>query len=477
MQQKPNILWVTLESVRADHTQVYGYERRTTPKIQAEADRSDATVLSTPISQSMWTPAATASILTGTYLSTHRLGQDGKAQQKLRQDIDTLPELLRDAGYETALFTPNSYISSSTGLDRGFDTVEDLHVDKNEFLPQNSSAIPNWNSAFRRLRELRSFSPEQLKKDVSHNPTATVPVRFKRWRKRTGSPDEPFFAYAHLDAPHHPYQPVSKWRDTFTSEIPISTDEAQSLVESIYDGSAAIKRQMAQGLDINETQWAGIKALYDAEIRFVDTVAGRLIESARNKSERDLIVIVTGDHGDLFGEYGLLGHNLVLHDGLIRVPLIVTGIDDIKDGTETATQHIDVTKTLASIAGVNSEQFEGRDIRDADREFGISQRGVANLEAYTKFDQDFEVPGIGTEPISAVRTADFKYVEGESTSQLYKLPNEMVDVSEQYPEAIKAHAEILSKNDIEWVFDTDQAAAEFDEAAQQRLQDLGYLTD
>jgi hypothetical protein len=82
-----------------------------------------------------------------------------------------------------------------------------------------------------------------------------------------------------------------------------------------------------------------------------------------------------------------------------------------------------------------------------------------------------------TEPISAVRTADFKYVEGESTSQLYKLPNEMVDVSEQYPEAIKAHAEILSKNDIEWVFDTDQAAAEFDEAAQQRLQDLGYITD
>ncbi|WP_417935971.1 sulfatase-like hydrolase/transferase [Haloarcula saliterrae] len=209
MQKRPNILWITLESVRADHTSMYGYSRNTTPNIQSETSRSDATVFSTPVSQSMWTPASTASMLTGTYLSTHRLGQDGKAQKKLRQELDTFPQLLHQSGYETVLFTPNSYISSSTGLDRGFATVDDLSVSKESFLQRGSAVKENWACAMERIRELDTIDLQRLKDDVAHNPTATIPRRFKSWNKRERD-ESPFFAYAHIDSPHHPYRPVSK---------------------------------------------------------------------------------------------------------------------------------------------------------------------------------------------------------------------------------------------------------------------------
>ena len=76
---KPNILWLTLESVRAGHTSVYGYHKNTTPFLEKISQRAEATVLDPMIASSMWTPASTASMLTGTHLSTHQLGQDGKA--------------------------------------------------------------------------------------------------------------------------------------------------------------------------------------------------------------------------------------------------------------------------------------------------------------------------------------------------------------------------------------------------------------
>ncbi|RZH67021.1 sulfatase-like hydrolase/transferase [Natrinema altunense] len=477
MTQKPNILWLTLESVRADHTTTYGYERETTPNIEAVSERSDATVLSTAVSQSMWTPASTASILTGTYLSTHQLGQDGKAQQKLRTDIRTFPQLLSNMGYETKLFTPNIYISSSTGLDRGFDDVENLITSKDDFLPTSTLFVDNWCCAARRLFEMDGVSVSRYKNDVIHNKTDIVPSRFRRWKKDRSGSNQPFFAYAHLHAPHHPYLPIGKYRDIFDDDLEMSIDEAYSLVDNIYDGSDEIKRRMARGLDLDQHEWNAIRALYDAETRLADHIAGKVIEEARDMSDRDLIIIITSDHGDLFGEYGLLGHNLVLHDGLIRVPLVISGINDIADGPDITTQHIDVVKTLASITGVETEQFEGRDIRNPDRRFAISQRGVASVDSYTEHDPNFRIPKVDKEPLTAVRSSQYKYLESTGVQLLYDLPNEETDISETHPEMCQEFSDVLDEQGITWDHTGDRASSEFDDAARQRLRDLGYITD
>ncbi|MDS0259772.1 sulfatase-like hydrolase/transferase [Haloarcula sp. S1CR25-12] len=233
---------------------------------------------------------------------------------------------------------------------------------------------------------------------------------------------------------------------------------------------------MSQGLDISREQWSGIKALYDAEIRFADEVAKQLLQEARTASNRKLIVVITGDHGDLFGESNILGHNLLLHDGLIRVPLIVIGINGMTDGKETVTQHIDVTRTLSAITDVTSDQFEGQDLRDTGRTFGISQRGIVHMDAYTKHNSEFDIE-LGSNPVTAVRTTDYKYIEGGSSQLLYDLPDEETNMSDIHPDVVEKLSDIITDRGIIWKSDSGQEQADFGQETQQRLQDLGYLTD
>ncbi|GAB7121148.1 hypothetical protein JCM9743_36190 [Natrinema sp. JCM 9743] len=254
-------------------------------------------------------------------------------------------------------------------------------------------------------------------------------------------------------------------------------DEAYSLVDDIYDGSDEIKRRMACGLDLDQREWNAIRTLYDAETRFTDDIAGKVIEEVRDMSDRDLIIIITSDHGDLFGEYGLLGHNLVLHDGLIRVPLVISGISDIADGPDITTQHIDVVKTLASITGAETEQFEGRDIRNSNRRFALSQRGIASVDSYMEYNSSFRIPKVDKDPLTAVRSSQYKYLESSDIQLLYDLPNEETDLSETHSEKCQELSDVLDEQGIAWNHTDDRDSAEFDDAARQRLRDLGYITD
>ena len=217
--------------------------------------------------------------------------------------------------------------------------------------------------------------------------------------------------------------------------------------------------------------------MYDAEVCFADVIAGKLLTAARETPNRETVVVVTGDHGDLFGEYGLVGHNLVLHDGLIRVPLVLTGIEGIVDGPEMVTQHIDVTRTLAEIAGVSTEQFNGRDLREQPRQFGISQRGVAHIHRYREFNESFGVPNMGSKPTSAVRTATEKYIESDETRALYRLPDEETNMIDEGLKSAERLSGYLTEQGISWTPGETEERARFDETTKQRLHDLGYMTE
>lgn len=473
---RPNILWITLESVRAEHTSVYGYERDTTPNIRTIAERDDSTTFENGIAQSMWTPASTASILTGTYLSTHRLGQDGKGEERINSNIDTFPERLAESGYRTALFSPNPYISSATGLDRGFDTTKYITTTKESFLPGSSDAVDHWISAGQNLLNADWFGVKNFKNEIEHNSTAVLQRNASRWLNSHKN-KSPYFLYAHLPAPHHPYLPLSDYRELFFDDISVDSDVAYNIVDEVYDGSERIKREMAEGLEFTPEEWEGIVALYDAEIRYTDDIADRLVQVARENSDRELIVVITGDHGELFGEHGLIGHNLVLDDNLIHVPLIVAGIDGTATGSEVMTQHIDVTKTLAKITGTDTNQFTGRDIRDPGRNYAISQRGVAHLDAYTKYNEQFAERGFTEVPLSCVRTSEYKYVESNDGDQtLYELPDESTNVASDNIEVVENLKSILQEESITWDETREKQKADFDNDMKERLSDLGYIT-
>jgi len=473
MTARPNVLWLSLESVRADHTSLHGYSRDTTPNLDRISRRPDATVLDPVIAGSMWTPASTAAMLTGTHMSTHQLGQDGKCEQKLLQSVETLPERLSEQGYRTGLFSPTYYIGPETGLDRGFQHTDSLSITKENFFGYDAAARDRIVSGLRCLRADPTTDIGAIKEEITRGKNYLMEQRFDRW---ADTDTDPFFAYAHVPSPHHPYNPVSEFRDAFVDDIEMRLSEAVELSESLYTGTDGIRERMANGLDLSEREWAAIEALYDAEIRYADSTAGKLIETARSQSRRPLVIVVTGDHGDLFGELGLIGHNLALHDGLTHVPGLVVGIDDVVETAETVTQHVDLTRTIAAVTDVSTDGLEGRDIRSSQRPYAISQRGVAHLEEYTKHDEAFDTSRFYQAPFTAVRTPEWKYLANDERSELYDLPDEQTDVIDSNPDVAEELADAIADEEINWRAEGGGESVEFSEQARDQLQDLGYLT-
>lgn len=485
MNDAPNVVWLTLESVRADHTPMDGYERNTTPAIAQLAGESDATAFENCFAHSMWTPASSASILTGTYLSDHGVGKEGTGMRKLPRNLTTLPELLSEEGYRTACLSPNGYLSSANGLDRGFQDfywlsknladggVADLmnyglNLGSHEGSPLNEKT----RGLLKYALNVRSHGPGLTLDKDRHNLAYLTTDIAKQWVSDVTKGEDPFFLYAHVGNPHHPYCPPRRARDRFRDELPTSMEDAIDLSLDTYAGSDEIRRLNANGSPLDDDQWDAIETLYDTEITYADDCVREIVNHVRALDDGNTIFVVTADHGELFGEYGLVGHNLVLHDALTHVPLVVAGADLDCDSDELV-QHVDVTRTVASIAGVDHEQFRGYDLRTEEREYCLSQRGRADFDEFFEINPEFDTELLHEHPVSAIRTREFKYLESAADSHLFALPDETTDVSDDYPEVV----ETLSGVADEWV---DWTAAETDEAEftddmREQLADLGYL--
>lgn len=472
MIRQPNILWLSLESVRADHTPMYGYPRNTTPNLQKLCQREDTHVLHNGIAASNWTRPSTASMLTGTHYSTHNTGGRGARGTKLPDFLETLPELLADTGYHTALFSPAPQISADTGLDRGFEYYTQLRMQPSNFLPTGNHVRETWMSALQHLVEEPTLDPRRIKGDLKGNTNELLFRKIKRWSSRLRTTDMPFFAFAHIWSPHNLFQPPRRFRDSFVDNIDSTVKEAYDLAAEEYGDLAA---KIANGQTFSPEEWDAIKAMYDAEIKYADHTLDRIIDRVEAVSNRDLIIVVTGDHGELFGEKGIISHKIILHDGVIRVPMVVVGIDDVVDGPDMMTQHIDLTYTLAAISDTVIDQFEGRDLRDEDRTYAISQRREWEFSDYTDINPEFDHSRFIKEPYTAVRTSTHKYIESSSHQILYDLPDETTDVSEDTPSIAKELARVIESESIEWSDVFNQKEATFDEATRDHLHDLGYL--
>jgi len=465
-----NVVWITLESVRAANSSVCGYEHDTTPNLRRIAADEDGVAFRNCISQSMWTPASSASILTGTYLFEHRVGYDGEAKEPLPREIDTLPQLFRTEGYRTACLTPNSYLSEATGLDRGF--VKHHLVLLREALKKRETLGPTLKYILRS----RSYGPGFSMNSDEHNETYIMLETLKRWLRSLASSSDPFFLYTHCPNPHLPYTPPKKWIDRFTDETSFSADEALELSLDTYASRDHMVQHIADGPDFSENEWAALEAMYDAEIAYADEFVGRLFDHVQRRVDGKTLFVVTADHGDLFGEQGILGHNLVLDDHLTNVPMVVHGIDGIDHAADSVVQHIDVTRTVAEYLGVSHEQFSGVDLRRDRPDVAISQRGIPHFDEYLEANPDFDASRYHREPMSALRTDEFKYVESDEKSELFALPDEETDVGDEHPGVRDDLGARLARALRE--MDEREAGgreAEYTDAMEQQLSDLGYL--
>jgi arylsulfatase A-like enzyme len=296
---KPNIILITLDTVRADHLSLYGYPRRTTPNIDGWARKG--VVFENAISPTSWTLPSHASMFTG--LLPHQHGAD--SAEPLDPSWWTIGEVLSARGYETAGFTSNlGYGGTGWGMGNGMD----LYDDDSTSLRHNLKSLLLGSMLFQHLYG-KYVKPE----DFDRRGAGQINRDVLRWfNHRT---PRPFYLFINYFDAHEPYLAPGRFTSRFGHVSPWLLDRIESVMESESD-------HLHLSAGDTETLITG----YDNCLASLDNSVGELIDSlSRLPGWDNTIVIITSDHGEGFGEHGAYSHGSNLYREVLRVPLIFAG--------------------------------------------------------------------------------------------------------------------------------------------------------
>ncbi|MDZ7724652.1 MAG: sulfatase [candidate division KSB1 bacterium] len=344
----PNILLISIDSLRSDRLSCYGCARETSPNLDLLA--REGVAFDNTFTAANWTGASLASLLTGLYPTVH--GYTNKYYY-LDPEFITLPQILREHGYQTLSFSNNMYVSSRTGLDKGFDTF--LYQGKPESQPgDHSSGESDWYRTLRDAVPMRArfyikdwLDQSNKRRMLTRDDGACATESAFLQQIGARQPDRPFFAYIHYQEPHSIYFPPYPYRRRFFSG-------------SHWKEGAYLKFDhmgyFAGHVGFSETDVRHYLELYDGEIAYLDWRLGRLFDWLRRQNLwDDTVVMVTSDHGENMGEKGYFWHAFCLYDKLIRVPLIVRYPDwfRINERSAALTQTVDIVPTLLDGLGID----------------------------------------------------------------------------------------------------------------------------
>lgn len=347
---RPNVVWISLDTLRADHVSAYGYGRDTTPQIDRVAKQG--TVFERCYSTTTWTLPAHISMLTGLPVSAHGMCEQTKRDA---DHPDQLPlrgkfvsELLRDSGYATAGFYTWKFLDPQFGLGAGFDIWE--RVDR------NYNTVPGvreaWTAAKERgdWRSLKALYQKHRHLFESGRPWAAPAVdRALAWMDgELDGEGRPFLLFLHLFDIHDPYAPPKPFDRRFDPDDSLGTGESVASDGGELPDDAWSVRGLAKQV-----------ALYDGEIASVDTELSRLFEylDRRGLTENTLL-IVTADHGEEFHEHGAWTHRHDLYRETLRVPLIVRWPGHVPAGKRVSelVSLVDLAPTVLDLASVGAAQ-------------------------------------------------------------------------------------------------------------------------
>lgn len=464
MSERRSIIWITLDSIRADHTTLSGYDRDTTPRLEQIAAGSDGNAFSKAFAAGHATLFSSASILTGTYPLRHGLDSNNTT---LSDALRTVPELLGERGYRTACISRNMYVSPGTGLDRGFDRF--VWLDSSTLVKETPPSI-----LIKYLLNLRRHSAGFTTDTSKHATPYLINEIATRWLKEFKRQRDPFFLYLHYNEPHRPYYPPLPYLDRYTTDLSMTPEEAAEISMSVHRNLNEI---IAAGYTLSPREERALVAMYDAEIAYTDEMIGRFVDSLDALGLEDTTLVITADHGELFGEYGLLSHKGVLHDAVVHVPLVIRNLDGVDYQTDSLVQHTDVARTLVERADGNTDQFQGVDLRDETREYAISQRPSNGLSAFTA-SPEFDTSRVHTGALTMFRSDEFKYQWSKDKEQLFALPDEETDVRAQYPDVAASMSESLLtwlETECQPIVNRNETEDRMTDAMRRQLHDLGYL--
>jgi len=439
---RPDVLLITLDTLRADHASAYGYARPTTPRLEEVA--RDGVRFATAYAPMPTTLPSHASLMTGLLPRALGLPKNGVA---FTHPAPTLAETLGAAGYRTAAFVSSFVLDRSFGLARGFGTYDDQFVrDACKSYGQQWEGFQLEGGFCRRGAATREQAERWLEQNGYLGSAGATAGDV------SGTPP-PYFLWIHLFDPHDPYEPPAA--------------EAE-LLPPLEQDPTDLQKQIAA---------------YDGEIRYTDDQVGRLLDRLRAAGRLDdTLVIVVSDHGEGLMDHGWMHHGAMLYEEAVRIPFLVRWPARLPRGrvVEEPVQLADVVPTLHALLGLAppAQAFDGVSLRGALEGTGTldPQRPIF-LQRRT-YDREVEL-GLNVRGQKfAVRTGPWKYIEArtEKTQELYDLatdPHELRDVIRSKRKNARPLAEGLRA----WLARPVQApaAGKVDEDAARRLEALGYV--
>lgn len=464
--ERPNILLLVLDTLRADHLSCYGYPRPTTPFLDQLA--GEGVLFEHAYSPAVWTLAGHASIFTGMVPSKNGANAE---HIYLEESFTTLAEILQSCGYRTAGFCNNAWVSEFTGMDQGF-----RHYRKMWLKPYGTNFLIA-HGLFQGVQML--FSDVPPAGDVANTTKEVV-----EWIRNVQG--EPFFVFINLMEPHPPLDYRPEYTRPFLPGN-ISPEDLETVNQNPYTVWAG-KKQM------DEKEFAGYRALYDGELYYMDTHLGTFFERLRSSGVLDnTLVIVTADHGEQMGEGGYLGHHFSLREALIHVPLIIRYPKWFPAGSRVANrvQTLDILPTILNLLGVQApeirEALQGESLYPLplNGERGIvaeEMKSLLEMKFVNAFQPSFDTDQVYGHRLKAYVEDGYKYVfrdDGkEEVFDIEEDSQEVQSVLEEHPDVVKR----LRKRLQQWMasfepFEIKEEDYRFqpDKATEERLRSLGYI--
>lgn len=379
---RPNVLWLVLDTARRDAFEPYGAASGSTPLVADLARRGRA--VEGVHAAACWTVPSHAAMFTGQLPRAAGLcrapeGRPHGCRPVLEAQRDRLlPEVMRRAGYATGGVTTNLWITEQSGFATGFDEWRSVETHRQDVL------------GFTGLRARLGWARQALAARVDDGAAEAGRI-LGEWIAAGG--EKPFFWFANLIECHSPYLPPKPYNDLSALERVRAAEDARRHLTL-----GEIWRACVGGFDVPEPALDRMRHLYARAIRSMDDWLEQVLSRLDDAGMLDeTLVIVTSDHGENFGEGGLMGHALSLDERLLGVPFVAAGPgSDAFDGMASLAE---LPARIATAVGLESHpwdpaelpqgvavaQFDGLVAHDDPRartavdEWGLGEEAVARL--------------------------------------------------------------------------------------------------
>lgn len=306
-----DVVLYVLDSLRPDFLGCYGHEFDTSPNIDSFAD--DAVRFENAYSTSNWTKPAAASIVTGRYPQGIHVEDESSS---LPPESSTLAEKLASQGFDAVGATANTFVSEKFGFDRGFRTLKNLELSLN---PEE--------------RHTRSSDSIDDSLVVPESPDLNEFVY-----DSASDADDRFFLLWSVDT-HNPYF--------------VRGDE------SWFGNDDTVVNQSELSDFVADHGCDALHSLYRDMIRYNDEYFGEFLDWLRRSGRYDeSLIVVLGDHGEAFGEHGQFGHNELLYDEEVQIPLLVKFPENTHAGTSVGcpVSIVDIYETVLESTGAETDE-------------------------------------------------------------------------------------------------------------------------